>query len=147
MLLAKYVLIRCIRSNYAITAHYRFPALLTLPLHHVAAMPIPFGKSVAEGGGGSMLQQQLPSWRPRAPHRQARTAVCSAPCSSGTTSCWRASHWPPVRCNTDTSTLLHSVQVQLSFRLYMFDTGAYVTPVLTTLQTVYIVISYIYIYI
>jgi len=44
-MLTKYVLIRFIRSNYVITIHYRFTALLTLPLHHVAAMSfIPLDK-------------------------------------------------------------------------------------------------------
>jgi len=41
----EYVLIGSDRSNYAITIHYKLPALLTLPLHHVSAMYfIPFGK-------------------------------------------------------------------------------------------------------
>ena len=45
VMLTKYVLIRSSRSNYEITIHYRFTALLTLLLHHVAAMSfIPLGK-------------------------------------------------------------------------------------------------------
>jgi hypothetical protein len=48
MLQVYYVLTSSSRSNYAITTHYRFPALLTLPLHHAAAMSIPFGKSGGE---------------------------------------------------------------------------------------------------
>jgi len=36
--LTKCVLINCVRSIYAITILYRFPALLISPLHHVAAM-------------------------------------------------------------------------------------------------------------
>jgi len=45
LVLTKYVLISSSRSNYAITVHYKFPAMLTLLLHYVAAMSfIPSGK-------------------------------------------------------------------------------------------------------
>jgi len=51
--LAKYVLISSNRSNYAIAIHYRFPALLTLPVRNVEAMSyIPFNKW---GGGGGEI--------------------------------------------------------------------------------------------
>jgi hypothetical protein len=52
-MLTKHVLISSNRNNYAITTYYRFPALLTLPLHRVTAMSlIPFGKW---WGGGAHL--------------------------------------------------------------------------------------------
>jgi hypothetical protein len=46
LVLTKYVLITANRSNYAVTIHYKFPALLTWYLYHTAAsMPFTtFGK-------------------------------------------------------------------------------------------------------
>jgi hypothetical protein len=49
---SKYVSIRSSRSNYAITIHYWFIALLTLPLHHVAIMSFSrFGEWKSGRGG------------------------------------------------------------------------------------------------
>jgi len=43
--LTKYVLITSSSSNYAVTTHYKFPALLTWPLHHSASISFTtFGK-------------------------------------------------------------------------------------------------------
>jgi hypothetical protein len=45
LVLTKYVLTTSSRSNCAVTIHWKFPTLLTWPLHHIDSMSfIPFGK-------------------------------------------------------------------------------------------------------